>query len=153
MSESKSSNEPGGRGNESERENERENERYERGWENLAKIHPEAGPALLDALREVAPDLGRYVVEFPYGDVYAREGLSLKEREMVTVASLITQGHPQTQLKNHIRAALNVGCTRGEIVEIIIQMAVYAGFPAALTAAMIAKEVFADLDRQEPKGA
>jgi 4-carboxymuconolactone decarboxylase len=133
--------------------NENENERYRRGWENLAKIHPEAGPALLEALREMAPDLGRYVVEFAYGDVFAREGLSLKEREMVTVASLITQGIAPVQLKNHIRAALNVGCTRGEIVEIIIQMAVYAGFPAALTAAMIAKEVFADLDKQAAQAA
>jgi 4-carboxymuconolactone decarboxylase len=124
----------------------KQSDRYRRGWEKLAEIHPEAGPALLEALKEVAPDLGRYVVEFPYGDVYSRPGLSLKEREMITVASLITQGHPRTQLKNHIRAALNVGCTRGEIVEIIIQMAVYAGFPAAVGAATIARQVFGELD-------
>src|SRR5690606_34284742 len=104
---------------------------------------------LLEALRDIAPDLGRYVVEFPYGDVYTRPGLSLKEREMITVASLITQGHAQTQLKNHIRAALHVGCTRGEIVEIIIQMAVYAGFPAALNAAATAKTVFRELDGED----
>lgn len=130
-------------------EGNRQEDRYLRGWKNLAAIHPEAGPALMEALRDIAPDLGRYVVEFPYGDVYAREGLSLKEREMVTVASLITQGHPQSQLKSHIRAALNVGCTRGEIVEIIIQMAVYAGFPAALNAAMTAQDVFKELDAKE----
>ena len=63
-------------------------------------------------------------------------------REIATIAALAALGNAQPQLKVHIEAALNVGCTRDEIVEVFIQMAVYAGFPAALNALFAAREVF-----------
>jgi len=120
------------------------NERFERGWQKLKEIDGEAGEKVIDSLKEIAPDLGRYIIEFPFGDVYSRPGLDLKSREIATVAALTAMGHALPQLKVHIHGALNVGCNREEIVEIIIQMAVYAGFPAALNAMNAAREVFAE---------
>jgi 4-carboxymuconolactone decarboxylase len=117
-------------------------ERYERGWKKLKEIDGDAGERVIESLKDIAPDLARYTIEFPFGDVYSRPGLDLKSREIATVAALTALGNALPQLKVHINAALNVGCTRQEIVEVIIQMAVYAGFPAALNGMFAAKEVF-----------
>lgn len=70
-------------------------------------------------------------------------GLDLRSREIATVAALTAMGNAAPQLKVHIGAALHVGLTQDEIVEVIMQMAVYAGFPAALNGLFAAKEVFA----------
>ena len=121
-------------------------ERYERGWKKLQEVDKEAGKRVIESLKEIAPDLGRYIIEFPFGDVYSRPGLDLKSREIATVAALTALGNAQPQLKVHIHGALNVGCTREEVVEVIIQMAVYAGFPAALNGIFAAKEVFKERD-------
>jgi len=123
-------------------------DRYEKGLKNLEKIHPEASKALMKNLEDIAPDLGRFVVEFPYGEVYERPGLDLKSREIATVAALTALGDTKPELKDHIKGALNVGCSRQEIVEIIIQMAVYAGFPRAINGIGAAKEVFEELDQK-----
>jgi 4-carboxymuconolactone decarboxylase len=123
-------------------------ERYERGWEKLKEIDGEAGERVVKSLEPIAPDLARYMIEFPFGDVYSRPGLDLKSREIATVAALTALGNAEPQLKIHIHGALNVGCTRKEIVEVIIQMAVYAGFPAALRAMSAAKTVFEERDRK-----
>ncbi len=116
--------------------------RYERGWKKFEEINGEAAERVIESLKDIAPDLGRYAIEFPFGDVLSRPGLDLKSREIATVAALTALGNAQPQLKVHIHGALNVGCTREEIIEIIIQMAVYAGFPAALNGMSAAKEVF-----------
>ncbi len=121
-------------------------ERFDRGWERLKEINSEAGERITETLREIAPDLAKYTIEFPFGDIYSRPGLDLKSREIVTVAALTALGNAIPQLKSHINAALNVGCTKEEIVEIIMQMAVYAGFPAALNGMYAAKEVFRERD-------
>jgi len=105
------------------------------------------GPGIesaLEALAVTSPDLVRCLIEFPFGDIYARPGLDLKTREMLTVAALTVLGYPQAELKEHIRGALNVGCTPDQILEIILQMAVYAGFPAALEAVKTAASVFGE---------
>lgn len=105
------------------------------------------GPGIESALQGLAatsPDLARCLVEFPFGDVYSRPGLDLKTREMLTVAALTVLGYPQAELRDHIRGALNVGCTCDDILEIILQMAVYAGFPAALEAVRTAASVFVE---------
>ncbi len=120
------------------------NDRYFRGLEKLKEIDGDAGERVINSLQKIAPDLGRYTIEFPFGDIYSREGLDLKSREIATVAALSAMGNAAPQLKVHINAALNVGCTPGEIVEVIIQMSVYAGFPAALNAAFIAESVFSE---------
>lgn len=126
-------------------------DRYQRGWEKLKEIDSEAGTRVLEALKDISPDLGRYTIEFPFGDVYSRGVLSLKEREIATIAALAALGNAQPQLKVHIHGALNVGCTRKEVLEVFIQLAVYAGFPAALNATFAAKEVFQERDKQGVK--
>ncbi len=96
----------------------------------------------LDTLTDIAPELGEWIVDFAYGDVVSRPGLDLRSRELATVAALTALGNAQPQLKSHIGGALNAGCTPQEILEVIIQMAVYAGFPASLNGISAAREVF-----------
>lgn len=117
-------------------------DRFEQGLENLRKIDGEAGQKVIDSLQDISPDLARYTIEYPFGDIYARPGLGLREREIATIAALTAMGTALAQLKVHVQAGLNVGVTKTEIEEIIIQMSVYAGFPAALNAMQAAKEVF-----------
>jgi 4-carboxymuconolactone decarboxylase len=117
-------------------------DRYERGLAKLREIDGEAGERVLESLRDIAPDFARYLIEFPFGDIYSRPVLDLRSREIAVVAALTALGNAAPQLKVHIQGALNVGVSREEIVEIIMQMAVYAGFPAALNGLMAAKEVF-----------
>jgi 4-carboxymuconolactone decarboxylase len=117
--------------------------RYQTGKNNLEKMNDNGFKRLKE------PDLVRFVVEFPYGDIYSRPGLDLKYREIATVAALTALGNAQTQLQSHIEGALNVGCTREEIIEVIIQMAVYAGFPASINGITSAKKVFERLDNEK----
>jgi 4-carboxymuconolactone decarboxylase len=117
--------------------------RYERGLAKLREIDGDAGERVVQSLQGIAPDFARYLIEFPFGDVYSRPGLDLKSREIAVVAALTALGNAAPQLKVHIQGALNVGVTRTEVVETIMQMAVYAGFPAALNGLEAAKEVFA----------
>jgi len=118
-------------------------ERYVRGLAKLKEIDGQAGEKVIDSLSDIAPDFARLLIEFPFGDIYSRPGLDLKTRELAVVAALTALGNAAPQLKVHIQGARNVGCSEQEIVEIIIQMAVYAGFPAALNGLFAAKEVFA----------
>ena len=126
-------------------------ERYERGWDLLKTIDGEAGERVIASLQDLAPDLARYVIEFGFGDVYSRGVLTLKEREIATVAALTALGTAEPQLKVHLHGALNVGCSREELVELLIQMAVYAGFPAALNGVFALQQVLAERDAEAPR--
>ena len=116
--------------------------RYARGWEKLQEIDGEAGERVIESLKDIAPDFARLLIEFPFGDIYTRPGLDLKSREIAVVAALTALGNATPQLKVHVHGALNVGCTEQEVIEVMMQMAVYAGFPAALNGLFAAKEVF-----------
>ena len=118
-------------------------ERYIIGQEMLQRVDGKGGEAVVDSLRDIAPDFARYLIEFPFGDIYARPGLDLRSREIATIAALTALGNAAPQLKVHIAAGLNVGLTQEEITEVIMQMAVYAGFPAALNGLFAARAVFA----------
>ena len=118
-------------------------ERYITGQEMLQRVDGHGGEAVVDSLRDIAPDFARYLIEFPFGDIYARPGLDLRSREIATIAALTALGNAAPQLKVHIAAGLHVGLSQEEIIEVIMQMAVYAGFPAALNGLFAAKEVFA----------
>lgn len=118
-------------------------ERFARGLEKLREIDGEQGERIVAALRDVAPDFARYVVEFPFGDIFSRPGLDLRTRELAAVAALTAMGTAPSQLRVHIHGALNVGATAPEIAEVVMQMAVFAGFPAALNGLAAAREVFA----------
>lgn len=117
-------------------------DRYARGWAKLKEIDGRAGENVIENLQDIAPDFARLLIEFPFGDIYSRSGLDLKMRELAVVAALTAMGNAAPQLKVHIHGARNVGCSRQEIVEVIMQMAVYAGFPAALNGLFSAKEIF-----------
>jgi 4-carboxymuconolactone decarboxylase len=120
--------------------------RYQRGLNKLREIDGKAGENVIAALADIAPDFARLLIEFPFGDIYSRPQLDLKSRE---IAALTALGNAAPQLKVHIHGALNVGCAREEIIEVIMQMSVYAGFPAALNGLFVAKDVFAELDAHD----
>jgi len=119
-------------------------DRFRRGWARLQEVDGEAGARVVAGLADLAPDLGRYIIEFAFGDVYVRPGPDLRSREIATVAMLAALGNARPQLELHLHGALNVGCDRDEIVELLIQVAIYAGFPAALNALAAARKVFAE---------
>ena len=118
-------------------------ERYQRGWDKLKEVDGQAGENVIASLQDIAPDFARLLIEFPFGDIYSRPGLDLRSRELAVVAALTAMGNAAPQLRVHIHGARNVGCSQQEIVEVMMQMAVYAGFPAALNGLMAAKDVFA----------
>jgi 4-carboxymuconolactone decarboxylase len=124
-------------------------ERFERGWETVGKINGPARDQQFSNLGEIAPDFARWIVESVYADVLSRPELSLRDREIATVAALAAMGNAPAQLRAHIDGALNVGLGRQEIVEVIAQMAVYAGVPAAINGLLIAKQAFAERDRAQ----
>lgn len=117
-------------------------DRYAVGLDRLRAIDGRDGEAVVEGLKKIAPDFARYLIEFPFGDIYARPGLDLRAREIATIAALTALGNARPQLEVHVAAGLNVGLTEEEIVEIIMQMAVYAGFPAAINGLNAAKAVF-----------
>ena len=99
---------------------------------------------VLQTLRATSPDLARLLVEFPFGEIYSRPGLDVRSRELVAIAALAALGNARPQLKMHVHGALNVGCTRTEILEVLLMMTVFAGFPAALNGMDAARETFAE---------
>lgn len=116
--------------------------RREKGIQTLERITGATGNSVVNSLSDISPELGDWIVDFAYGDVFSRPGLALCTRELTTISALTALGNAQPQLKVHIEGALNVGCKPEEIVEVIIQMAVYAGFPSALNGISAAREVF-----------
>ncbi len=127
------------------------NDRFQKGFKKFQEIHGPVAKATLESVKDIAPELGQFVTEFAFGDIYSRPGLDLKTRQLVTIASLTTLGNAPLQLKSHIKGALNVGCTKQEIVEVLLQLSVYAGFPASMNAIYAAKEVFAERDKRLKK--
>jgi len=121
--------------------------RVEQGWAGLKDIDGHAGERVIAALQDIAPDLGRHIIEFAFGDVYSRTAMDLASRELVTVAALTALGTASAQLKVHMHGFLNVGGTRDQLVEIVTHTAVYAGFPAAINGALAAQDVLADRER------
>lgn len=115
--------------------------RYEKGIKMLGQVSAESGEAVIKALADYAPFLACMTVEFPYGDVFSRPQLSLKQRELITIGGLVAMANARPQLKVHINAGFNVGLTRDEIMEAIMHMAVYSGFPSAINGIFAMKEV------------
>ncbi len=121
-----------------------ESERYQKGWDKLKEVDGNAGEVVLESLNDIAPDLGRFIIEYAFGDIYSRETTSLKQKEVAVVAALTALGNAAPQLKVHINGALNVGCSVEELVEIMLQMSVYCGFPSAINGINVLKEVIND---------
>lgn len=102
---------------------------FEIGMEQLRRIDGAAGENVISSLKQIAPDVGKYIVEFAFGEVYTREGLSLPEREMITIASLLTSGGCEPQLKVHVEGALNVGISPDKIIENLSNAYLTSVFP------------------------
>ena len=115
--------------------------RFQTGLKQFREIDGEAIEKIIDELKDVSPDLGKFIIEYAYGDIYSRKGLDLKSKEIAIIAALTALGNAQPQLKFHINAGLNIGLTEIEIKETILLMSVYAGFPAALNGTAVLKEV------------
>ena len=118
--------------------------RYEKGLKRLQQMNNMS--SIGSRLMDISPDLNGYIKEFAFGDVHSREGLSPRDHELVIISGLCALGFAAEELKSHINMGLNAGLSRQEILEVFIQLAVYAGFPAAVNATFIAKEVFDDRD-------
>ncbi|MCX4881390.1 carboxymuconolactone decarboxylase family protein [Streptomyces sp. NBC_00847] len=118
--------------------------RYERGLARMKQIGgAHATEEFLAALADTAPELGRYVAEFIYGDLYERVGLGLKGRQLATIATLVALGGCERQLALHIKVALNLGIRAGTLTELFIHQSAYAGFPRALNAVAVLRDVLA----------
>ena len=124
--------------------------RYQRGLRQLQRVDGEGGVDVVESMARSFPDFAHYLVEYPFGDIYSRPGLGLREREIAVVAALCAMGNAVPQLRVHVHAALHVGCTPAEIVEVVMQMSVYAGFPAALNGLAAVREVFSDAGIELP---
>ena len=109
----------------------------------LQRVDAEAADHVMASLDRVAPDVAKLILEFAFNDIYTRPGLSLQQRELVTITSLLTQGDTADQLRVHLNGSLNVGLSRTEIVETCIHCIPYVGFPKVLNALTVVKEVFA----------
>ena len=121
-----------------------EKTKFELGQEMLARIDGAGVESVIRSLESVSPDVGRLIIEFAFGEIYPRGGLSVQERELITIASLLTAGGCEPQLEVHVNGALNVGVPQEKIVEAFIQCIPYTGFPRVLNALFVAKKVFAE---------
>ena len=121
-------------------------ELYRKGMEEMRKHLGPQADRYVENIREISPEFAKVNVEFPFGELYTRDILDDKTRELCTVAALTVQGFSKPELKIHVQAALNCGASRVEIVEVITQMIAYCDFPGATNALMATKAVFAELD-------
>ena len=76
-----------------------DSERYLTGQRMLQQVDGKGGDAVVDSLKDIAPDFAQYLIEFPFGDIYSRPGLDLRSREIATVAALTAMGNAAPQLK------------------------------------------------------
>ena len=123
-------------------------EKYNRGWNKLKEIDGEAGEQVVNGLKDVSPELSRFIIEYSFGEIYSLNTLDNKSKEIVAVSSLIALG-AIPQLKVHLNGALNTGSSINEVKEVILQMSVYCGFPKCINAMNALKEV---LNERKDKG-
>jgi len=117
-------------------------DRHARGAASLMALLGETKESYTAAFRQVSPDLARYAVDFAFGDVLSRDGLDAPAKQLAVVTMLATVGNRAELLRAHIRGAMRAGTSRQEVIEALIQLSVYAGFPAALNAFAAARQVF-----------
>ena len=122
----------------------KEKSRYEKGLDIAVEIWgKEFVEEALANLKKLHPDFERYVVEYVLGDIYGRPKLDTKIRIFCTITTLAALGR-ENQLRMHILGALKKGITKDEILEVLIHLSVYAGFPVAWNSLIVARQVFAE---------
>lgn len=117
-------------------------DRLEKGKNLLNQVDAAAADTVMTSLKNIAPDISQYILEFAFGDIYARPGLTLQQRELVTITALLVQGDTSNQLTVHLNGCLNVGLTPKEIIETCIHCIPYIGFPRVLNAITVTQQVF-----------
>jgi 4-carboxymuconolactone decarboxylase len=125
-----------------------QSQKFREGWAKLREVDGEAGERVIEGLKDISPELGNFIIEFAFGDIYTRRGLDLRSKEIAVVAALTAMGNAQAQLKVHLNGALNTGSTVNEVKEVILQMSVYSGFPSCINGMNALKEVLAERGRQ-----
>src|SRR6476469_326937 len=115
---------------------------HRQGLELLEHLHGDhAGAAMVAEMRDLCPFFAEMTIDWALGGVMARPGLDLLTRQFVLIASCATLGHAETQLRAHVEAALNIGATKEQIVELLLQLTFYAGGPAVRNALVSLKDV------------
>tara|TARA_X000000368_G_scaffold263375_1_gene208517 strand:+ start:323 stop:703 length:381 start_codon:yes stop_codon:yes gene_type:complete len=122
-------------------------EKYVQGMQEMRTHFGDAADQWIKAIHSIYPEFAKVNVEFPFGELYRRDVVDDRTRELCTVAALTVQGFALPELKVHIKGALNTGSTKAEVLEIITQMIAYCGFPAATNALLAAQEVFSEIER------
>jgi 4-carboxymuconolactone decarboxylase len=122
-------------------ESRQQDERYKRGLSALQDLDAEASANVMRSLQDIAPDMSQFIIQFAFGDIYSRPGLDPKSRQVATIAALTALGNAKPQLKFHIGAALNIGLTPREVIEVMYVTSVFAGFPSGLNGINAAREV------------
>jgi 4-carboxymuconolactone decarboxylase len=118
------------------------NTRLEKGMETFRKIDPLVADSFMQMMKPLCPELAEMTIAFGYGEIMSREGIDLRTRELLNVAMLGAMGNAPVQLEMHIKGALNTGSNRAEILEVVLQIAAYAGFPAAYNTLSAANKIF-----------
>ena len=122
-------------------------DRYRRGIDIAERLAAEkVAHFVASGVAEVAPDFARMTIEFAFGDLYSRPALDLKSRELVAIAALAATGSAGPQLRLHVASAKTAGLKREEVIEALMQIALYAGFPAALNALADCHDLLTDDD-------
>ena len=117
--------------------------KLQQGYALFAKLHGEhAGEALVDAVNDICPDYADLTAEFAFASIFARDGLALKQRELIVIALCAALGDMENQLKAHLEAAIRCGATQQECIETILQVSLYAGFARVTNALLVAKAHF-----------
>ena len=121
--------------------------KYNEGMKEMRKHFGRVADSWIESIREISPEFAKVNVEFPFGELYRRNILDDKTRELCTISALTVQGFSLPELKVHTKGALNSGASREEILEVVTQMIAYCGFPAATNALMSVQEVFNEIDK------
>ncbi|MBN8828363.1 MAG: carboxymuconolactone decarboxylase family protein [Sphingobacteriia bacterium] len=121
-------------------------EKFQKGKSILDKLSPNGSDNILNNMGKFSPDMAEYIHEYIFGSLYARDGLDLKTKQIITLTCLAMLGFAKPQLEYHIKVALNLEISREELIDIFIHTSGYGGFPVALNAITAAKEVFEKLD-------
>lgn len=119
-------------------------DRYEHGRAVLDAINGTASMNMIDALKDISPELGHQAVAWGFGEIYSRPELDPRDRQLLTLGILTALGGCEPQLEVHINTALNVGLAPQQIVEVFLHSVAYCGFARVLNATFIAKKVFAE---------
>ena len=127
-----------------------QDERRQRGLDLLDQmLGPEQAQQTLEHWQQICPDFGEYVTEFLAGEIWSRPGLDRRTKSLATIAALAAMGRTRA-LELNLRFALNNGATRQEVIETLLHIAPYAGFPACWEGLVIANRVFGESNSTEP---